>query len=135
MAERGSRIHDTLRAQVGRRAGRHKHPTAGSLDSQSVKTTQVPGIRGYDSGKHLNRRKRHILDDTLGLLLAVAITTASVSNPAGARLLFKRLDGAAKNCAEFGSMAPTVATCWSGSAIIVGSLYNQYCVQMTRKAL
>ena len=41
-------IHDTLRVQVRRQAGRHKHPTAGVLESQSVKTTQVPGVRGYD---------------------------------------------------------------------------------------
>jgi putative transposase len=90
------RIHDTLRAQVRRRAGRHKHPTAGSMDSQSVKTTQVPGIRGYDSGKHINGRKRHILVDTLGLLLAVVVTAASVSDPAGARLLLSRLSGSCK---------------------------------------
>jgi len=90
------RIHDTIRAQVRRRAGRHKHPTAGSLDSQSVKTTQVPGMRGYDSGKHINGRKRHILVDTLGLLLAVLVTAASVSDPAGARRLFKRLGGGCK---------------------------------------
>ena len=90
------RIHATIRARVRRRAGRHKHPTAGSLDSQSVKTTQVPGLRGYDSGKQVNGRKRHLLVDTLGLLMAVVVTAASVSDPAGARLLFKRLGGAGK---------------------------------------
>ncbi len=90
------RIHDTLRAEVRRRAGRHKHPTAGGLDSQSVKTTQVPGARGYDKGKNVNGRKRHILVDTLGLLLAVVVTAASVSDPAGARLLVARLGGACK---------------------------------------
>ena len=89
------RMHDTLRAEV-RRAGRHKHPTAGCVDSQSVKTTQVPGIRSYDKGKNVNGRKRHILVDTMGLLLAVVVTAASVSDPAGARLLFARLRGACK---------------------------------------
>jgi putative transposase len=90
------RLHDSLRAQVRRQAGRHKHPTAGCLDSQSVKTTQIPGIRGYDKGKQVNGRKRHLLVDTIGLLLAVVVTAASVSDPAGARLLFRRLGGGGK---------------------------------------
>ena len=91
------RIHDILRARVREQAGRHKHPTAGCLDSQSVKTTLVPGIRGFDAGKHVMGRKRHILVDTLGLLLAVVVTAASVSDPAGARMLLQRLGGFCKN--------------------------------------
>lgn len=90
------RLHDTLRAQVRQRAGRHKHPTAGALDSQSVKTTQVPGVRGYDAGKKVNGRKRHLLVDTLGWLLAIVVTSAAVSDPAGARTLLRRLAGAGK---------------------------------------
>ncbi|HEX6479331.1 MAG TPA: IS5 family transposase [Ktedonobacteraceae bacterium] len=90
------RLHDTLRAQVRERVGRHKHPTAGALDSQSAKTTQMRGVRGYDAGKKVNGRKRHILVDTLGLLLAVVVTSAAVSDPAGARLVLRRLGGAGK---------------------------------------
>ena len=90
------RLHDTLRAQVRERAGRHKHPTAGALDSQSVKTTQMRGVRGYDAGKKVNGRKRHLLVDTLGLLLAVVVTSAAISDPAGARLLLCHLGGACK---------------------------------------
>lgn len=90
------RIHDALRAQVRRRTGRHKHPTAGCLDSQSVKSTAVPGVRGYDSGKKINGRKRHVLVDTMGLLMAVVVTTACVQDRDGARLLLAHLPGACK---------------------------------------
>ena len=90
------RLHETLRAQVREQAGRHKHPTAGCLDSQSVKTTHVPGERGYDAGKQINGRKRHILVDTQGLLLAVIVTVASIQDREGARLLLARLGGAYK---------------------------------------
>lgn len=90
------RIHDTLRAAVRRTAGRHKHPTAGCLDSQSVKGRAGRGVRGYDSGKKVKGRKRHILVDTQGWLLSVVVTAASVSDPAGARQVLGRLSGAGK---------------------------------------
>ena len=91
------RMHDTLRAKVREKEGRHKHPTGGCLDSQSVKTTEVGGIeRGFDAGKKVNGRKRHLLVDTVGLMLAVVVTAASVSDQAGARQIFKRMRGMCK---------------------------------------
>jgi putative transposase len=88
-------IHERLRSEVRRKANRHKHPTAGCLDSQSVKTTSVPGERGFDNGKKVNGRKRHILVDTLGLLLVVVVHAANISESAGARLVLAQMRG---NC-------------------------------------
>lgn len=90
------RIHDTLRASLRVRGGRHKHATAGAIDSQSVKTTAVAGVRGFDAGKLINGRKRHLLVDTLGLLMLVAVTAANVQDRDGAKLLCRRLRGNGK---------------------------------------
>lgn len=89
-------IHERLRSQVRQKSGRHKHPTAGCMDSQSVKTTAVPGERGYDKAKNVTGRKRHIMVDTLGLLLCAVVTAACVSESAGARLLLSRMPGGCK---------------------------------------
>lgn len=92
------RIHDALRAAARRRAGRHKHATAGCLDSQSVKTTEAaaPETRGNDANKRVKGRKRHVLVDTTGLLLAAAVTPANTQDKAGALVALGRLGGGGK---------------------------------------
>ncbi len=72
-------------------AGKEASPTAGIIDSQSVKSTEAGGPRGYDSGKKINGRKRHILVDTLGLLLVVVIHTANIQDRDGLALVCRRL--------------------------------------------
>jgi putative transposase len=86
------RMMDALRAQVRMNAGREATPSAASIDSQSVKTTERGGEHGFDGGKKINGRKRHIIVDTLGLLLTVMVTTAALDDGAAAPQVMSRLD-------------------------------------------
>lgn len=83
-------IRDTLREHIRERAGRQAKPTAAAIDAQSVRAAETvdTSTRGYDGGKKVSGRKRHIAVDTMGLLLVVMVTAASLQDrPAGRPLL------------------------------------------------
>jgi putative transposase len=84
-------IHDVLRDCVRKTEGRTVAPTAAIVDSQSVKTPDQAGERGYDAGKKISGRKRHLVVDCLGLILALMITPAAVQDRDAARPLIKGL--------------------------------------------
>ena len=87
------RLHDALRDRVRDAAGRDPMASAGCIDAQSVKGADTVGAaaRGFDAGKKINGRKRHLVVDTMGLLLLVVITSACVQDRDGARTLIEKV--------------------------------------------
>ena len=124
------RIHDALRAAVRDAAGRDPMASAGIVDSQSVKGADTVGAasRGYDVGKKINGRKRHIITDTLGLLIVVAVTTAGLQDRDGGRLVLDRAK----------MKMPSIVLVWAdggyaGKLIVFAQYYLHVLVEIVRK--
>ena len=87
------RIHRHLREHLRQRERRQCHATAGIIDSQSVKSSECSEERGYDAGKKITGRKRHLLVDTLGLVLLVLVLPAHIQDRDAARHLLQKFFG------------------------------------------
>ncbi len=86
------RINSVLRERVRAMAGREAMPSAAIMDSQSARTTEKGGARGYDGAKKINGRKRHLLVDTGGLVMKARVHPADLADREGARMVLDRID-------------------------------------------
>jgi len=115
------RIHDALREATRDAAGRDPMASAGIVDAQSVKAADTVGAdsRGYDGGKKVNGRKRHVVVDTIGLLVVVLVTAAGLQDRDGGRLVL----------AKARMKMPSIALVWADGG------YAGRCVEFARRVL
>ncbi len=118
-------FHDRLRARIRERPGRDAEPSAGVIDSQSVKVDAVVGTdsRGFDGGKLVNGRKQHVVVDTLGLLLGVMVTAADTGDRTAVHVLLGQVVDAHHRLelvwADGGYTGSLVEYCFTALALVL----------------
>lgn len=86
-------VHDALHEQIRVSLGKEKSPSLGLMDSQSAKTSSMTEEKGFDGNKKVSGRKRHIMTDTIGLLMGVVVHAANIGEREGAKLLLDKVKG------------------------------------------